>query len=367
MQKLEYIKYRENSLIDFLIKYWDRIKKGRFEKEGNPNLYMDDFLKNPELFYLDSIALHNPWIDFEHYDYFDKNSLVYFVECNHNIDVKTRLLFLLKRKGYISEKDITIDDILTNYIFFDLLSWHDLSVELDISYIEKYPNLPWSYPDISYNKSLTLNYYLKNKDYLTLPIVIMNSKDVIKILDYHNKDNQLKYIGRLSSSNPYIDIDTVLKYEGWNWYELSKNSGIKIEDIIATIDTLPWDSEGLSKHPNINLDFIKKYPNIKYNWQSLSKNIQMDINELQDNLNLPWDWDFLSQNCNIPLKDIMTKIGYPWNFYYLSINHFLYNDFSYEYNIRKDISKKRHSIKPILNHIYYCDLTSIILLYTDYK
>ena len=80
-----------------------------------------------------------------------------------------------------------------------------------------FPDLPWDYQQMSYNKTINIEFVKQNLD----------------------KD--------------------------WNWYGLSRN--IKLEDIINNLDLL-WDYYWISWNKTINIEFVKQ--NFDKNWNCLS-------------------------------------------------------------------------------------------------
>jgi hypothetical protein len=147
------------------------------------------------------------------------------------------------------------------------------------------------------------------------------------------------------SSHPIINIYIVLKYPKikWNWVELTKNPGIKWEDIRNNLDK-PWSWQSIPLNPNMSFDIIDLYKDSGWDWYTISKskittfkfiidnpdrpwdlegvscnpNITWDI--IMDNPDYPWDWNGISYNTSIKWDTIRNNLQYPWNWYYVTRN-----------------------------------------------
>lgn len=169
------------------------------------------------------------------------------------------------------------------------------------------------------------------------------------------------------SRNPNIRIDTVLANHGWNYCELSRNAGIKFEDVMQHFN-LGWCMGCLSRNPNVRMQNVRdhaylnwnyrflsrnktltlsdvlnhciptEYPEIPaindrhvngnmtdWHWPSLSKNMKVSMKQIIAHPDLPWDWDGLSQNENIRLSDVRGNLNLPWNMSYVMANPFIHD------------------------------------------
>ena len=57
----------------------------------------------------------------------------------------------------------------------------------------------------------------------------------------------------------------------------------------------PWNWDGISRNPNITMEFIEKYPDKQWNWKWISKNPNITIKFIEKNIN-KIDFSALSSN-----------------------------------------------------------------------
>ena len=111
-------------------------------------------------------------------------------------------------------------------------------------------------------------------------------------LDFMNKNpsifNKPNFVTDLSK-NPNITIDIVKKYLN------VKNSNIA------------WDFNILSSHPNITWDDVKNNPGMSWNYDNLSKNPNINWDILKDNPDKPWNYQIFSISHTVPIKDIQNN------------------------------------------------------------
>jgi hypothetical protein len=76
------------------------------------------------------------------------------------------------------------------------------------------------------------------------------------------------------SRNPNITMEDVILHpeKPWDWYWLSRNPNITMEDVIAHPEK-PWRWDGLSSNPNITMEYIIKHPEKPWSWSGLSMNL----------------------------------------------------------------------------------------------
>ncbi len=177
--------------------------------------------------------------------------------------------------------------------------------------LEKYPDLPWRYNDLSRNPNISLKYIKNNPDeewnwkYISKKVTYKEFIDNPDLpwdyLELSNNTNiPLEYIkDKLSDKLNlilYFDRnDNLLKNYGW--FNISKR--VTNEEFENNPD-LPWDYTGLSYNKNIPLDYIKNNLDKIWNWKYISQRVTYE--ELINNPNLPWNYKYLSQNPNIPFK-----------------------------------------------------------------
>lgn len=158
---------------------------------------------------------------------------------------------------------------------------------------------------------------------------------------------QLKMTSEEKHFYKLADLVNVTPGLNWNYINLSHNRNIYLEDIekykkpIIDNPIAPFSAYEISFNPNITLDFVLKYPNLKWDWRGLSKNIPIwdilshpelpwdwieliseeKIQDLDFILKLPknkWNWDLLSWK--LPVNIIFEHKELPWNYEELSSN-----------------------------------------------
>ena len=87
--------------------------------------------------------------------------------------------------------------------------------------IEKKPDKPWNWRNISINPNLTIKFLEKNPD------------------------------------------------KPWNWYDISYNPNLTMETIEKYPDK-PLDWGGISYNPNLTMETIEKYPDKPWDWGGIS-------------------------------------------------------------------------------------------------
>ena len=135
----------------------------------------------------------------------------------------------------------------------------------------------------------------------------------------------------------------MIKTHRFNWKTISANKFIKMNDIVFHYN-LPWDFQGVSQNPNLNIYYVKLFHNQgkKLNWNSISKHPKITMDDMRENPRFPWNprqvalnpnittefittnnhwkWDYtlLSQNPNIKLEFVFQNISLPWSWTCLS-------------------------------------------------
>lgn len=214
----------------------------------------------------------------------------------------------------------------------------DISFEL----IDRYPDVPWSFSEMSRLLQFNLELVKQNKN-----------------LDWswhsicYNNNLDMQFVRKYMLDKPNIC-----------WKAISANSGISMKDISENQD-LPWDFyDGVSRNPNLTLEFLKtkfgenwnfdlvsgqdcltcEFINsnmaLSWNWKKISRNIYVSEHLLEKYKHFPWDYDSMSLNKHITFSLIKKYIARDWNFSNLSRNEFnqlLFVSFDYEYyEKRKD-------------------------------
>ena len=99
------------------------------------------------------------------------------------------------------------------------------------------------------------------------------------------------YITALGVENITIDILKRFKDipQSWGWRNVSSSKSITMKDIEENVD-LPWDWNDVCENPNLTIDFIRQFKDIKpLNWINISKNLSISLTDIETNLDLPWN------------------------------------------------------------------------------
>jgi hypothetical protein len=148
--------------------------------------------------------------------------------------------------------------------------------------------------------------------------------------------------------NKNINIRFILanSKKKWNWYFVSKNKAIKMEDLLKY--RIPWSMKGISENPNVTLDIVKIFKN-DLSIECLLKNPSFQF-EMIDIIGREkeWNWKIISRNKNITREIIMENIDINWDITSLFLNPNL--DFEF---IQKIISIKKikYNFQCLKEHI----------------
>ena len=152
------------------------------------------------------------------------------------------------------------------------------------------------------------------------------------ILKYPNKDWNWEGI----SKNPNISIEFIETYtdKPWCWkYGVSDNPNLTMDFIEKFIDK-QWDWVEISENLNITMEFIEAYPDKDWDWYSISRNPNITMDIIEKNPDKPWEWAGISINPNLTIKFV--EKHKPWDWFSISLN-----DFGYFNNNPIDYYKKR--------------------------
>lgn len=140
--------------------------------------------------------------------------------------------------------------------------------------ILKYKDKPWNWSYFS--ETIDLSFIVANHDLKWDWYGVASRNDTTcKILDLlPNKSWDWNAITAYEDFN----IAFLLKYKdiGLNWLYISKHHLITMDDV-KTYD-LPWDYAGLSRNPNLTVDFVKKHKE-KLDFREISKNLFLNNQE----------------------------------------------------------------------------------------
>tara|TARA_Y100000782_G_scaffold109878_1_gene135409 strand:+ start:7045 stop:8391 length:1347 start_codon:yes stop_codon:yes gene_type:complete len=235
-----------------------------------------------------------------------------------------------------------VDELIHLNWEWDCLSVYLKNVEILIT---KYPEKPWDWRALSYNKSLSLKFIENNL--------------------------QMFWDWRGLSGNPVITIEFVERYPEHPWNKLGLidnpnltveyvNKNFKIEDFkdnyfreiddcwegyylcdaidITRFDYLhlyEWEKYALGNN-NVTIEFLNKHRDREHywNWGILSRNPNVTIEFVKENLDKPWNWNSLSSNKNIKMEDIENNLDFPWEWENIILNENLTFEFLEKYKHR---------------------------------
>ena len=90
------------------------------------------------------------------------------------------------------------------------------------------------------------------------------------------------------SNNPSINYSIVKSHPyNWNWYSLSRNLGIKLEDIFEN-PSEPFYGDAVSARSDLTIEFIRDNPSPLWNWKVLIINPAFTWASVLSNLDLGW-------------------------------------------------------------------------------
>ena len=200
------------------------------------------------------------------------------------------------------------------------------------------------------NKNISLDFYIEMYD--------------IGFID----DEFYQYLSSSNCLTAEFINDNVDK--DWNWFQVSRNKNILLDDIEAYFDIFDWDGEGISCNPNINIEFVKNHINdIEWDWYRVSMNVGIKIQDIFNNLDLSWNWHAVMNNSNLTLKDIKQysdKLAFSssnknltidyiknnpelnWNYNQLSLNQF-----DYKKKINSTIIIQKYYKRYKLRQLYF--------------
>lgn len=149
--------------------------------------------------------------------------------------------------------------------------------------------------------------FLKYGNFLNKHYLLNNLNTSINLFEQiFQESHDKEIIWYLCSMTVNIDILKKFSEKPWNWYIASRSLKISISDIENNLD-LGWNWAGVSRNPNLNINFIKKYKN-NLDWYWISKNSCVKADDIKNNPSLPWDIDSICENPNIDISILETML-----------------------------------------------------------
>jgi hypothetical protein len=233
----------------------------------------------------------------------DKNWLWYAVTLNPGIHIGDILQYqdLPWEWNFVScRDDCTFRHILAN----PELPWNSPqnlkgpSRRVSFEDFKAFPDLPWSFYDLSFNPNIPLEYVIDNLDKVWDFYGICLNRN-------HTFEDIVKRINGIPweiSYNPNVVFaEHVVKNRNidWNPYAISRHQNTRIEHI-ENHPKFPWDYNGVSRNPNVTMDFILRNLDKGWNWYTLTKfNSNIGWKDIMANRDLNWEWNGISANDNI--------------------------------------------------------------------
>ena len=142
----------------------------------------------------------------------------------------------------------------------------------------------------------------------------------------------------------FIDYLYKIKFKEIDWKSFKLNWVFPLEFVLKNIE-LFGSIEFINYHSGLDIDFIKKYPDIKYDWCYLSTHINVNKERFILYKHLPWVTEYLPWNYpdNLHNKDFILK-------YFEYKNSFTVPSFDYLMNLCLDsLMQNSISITEILD------------------
>jgi len=234
----------------------------------------------------------------------------------------------------------TIQDMNQNKFLFQKIKYNFTKEYKEKEYKEKYIK----------TKQNLLEYILINKDKK------YNKSDLIKIIGNKNINHKLiNYVNCVNCRHKNIDIftylsfgkiniDTILLFidNQWNWEDISLNENIIIENIFM-YHHLNWDYKELLKNPNLTMEIFEQiysfYDEVTKDYiNEITYNPNITINIIEKYKNIKWDWDAISNNIKNLSLEYYKKYIDKWDHKLLSFHidfkiFNLYNFMDWDYEI----------------------------------
>jgi len=237
-------------------------------------------------------------------------------------------------KEYIHEFKINqLERIFRKYRRVLSWNWHFLSSNQNINttLIEEYPNSKWewNYGGVSDNINIDIDFVLNNNDKMWNLFSLSKNSAMAK---YIGQPDTLDWVWEYVCYNREIN-EGILEQnkEKIDWGRLSVNHKISWKFIEDNINK-PWNWDGISTFPCINIDIVKSHPEINWNWYSLSANSSISIQDIIQNPHLPWKMNKVCSNSNLTIEDILQNRNLFCNWREITANENMTQNIIEKYN-----------------------------------
>ena len=233
---------------------------GWYKLSSNPGISFSEILDHQDLPWNWEIVLERPDIN------------LYDVVHNLKIDL-SKYIFNLSKNPKVTRGDIFENPYEIKW------EWNGVIVNpnINIDDIYAHPEIPWD------PERVTLNPNFSAKDIVNHPDISPAHKSA-ELYRNASFNDLIKYrfflsnIGRYSRHSQFtIDEikDGVGNYDKyrieWDWYDLSQNENISMQDVIENPD-LPWEYGGMSSNPNLTIKYVYDNPDNDWDVKALSIN-----------------------------------------------------------------------------------------------
>ncbi len=171
--------------------------------------------------------------------------------------------------------------------------------------LEKRKQIPNKFPS---NPNVSLEFLEKYPDLLYLTRELSKSENIT--MEMVKANPNINWNCSYLCENPNITMEIIKSYlkkflhRNIDWEKLSKNVGITME-IIDAHPEYKWKWYlGVSRNPNLTIDFVKKYSKKRWNWSYISQNPNITIETIRKFPDSPWVVSNLFFNPNFTFQNI---------------------------------------------------------------
>lgn len=249
---------------------------------------------------------------------------------------------------FISSSPNITEEFIEKYIDRGLDWYYGLSnnKNLSLEFIEKYIDRDWDWEAISRNPNLTLEFIEKyiEKSWDWYGCLATHTCITIDFI-FEHEDKQWNW--RELSSNPKITVDFIEKHldKEWYWYGISRNPNVTLE-FIEKYQTKDWNWDVIISKPYITLEIIEQILNkdcgcfispknwtlCNKNWSwynGISRNPNLTLEFIEKYIEKDWDWGEISRHQILTIEFVQKYIekDWDWSFWGIPHNHYLTMDF----------------------------------------
>jgi hypothetical protein len=200
---------------------------------------------------------------------------------------------------------------------------------INLEFLEKYkddPNIPWNWDIVSMNNNITMDFVERNMEGVpwNWEYIARNKNLTMDFVERHL--DEINWYWEIIAANPALTMDFVERHRdiNWNWSTISSNPSLTIKFLEKNMNK-PWNWDRISENPAITLDYIKKHPipntinprtsssTGHLNYIGLSKNPNITMEFIQQNRDAGWYFRWLSSNPNLTMEFVEENISKNWD------------------------------------------------------